>query len=126
MRFAEPVKRKAAWALIRVYAALDGQQNFRCALNLIDDRPVETPNETHRIGTSRVEGRLIVQSQKWHLAMGKLFRQRRLARLPGPCDEHDSRVRQGFSHTLLDEPGIHGWPSDHGMGVAANCNCDGG
>lgn len=39
-------QKEAAWALIRIHAALDGQQNFRCALNLIDDRPVETPNET--------------------------------------------------------------------------------
>jgi hypothetical protein len=95
---------------------LDGQQNFRCALNLIDDCPVETPNETHGIGTSRVEGRLIIQSQKGHLAMGKLFRQRSLARLPRPGDEYDARVRQSFSHALFDESGIHGWPCDHRMG----------
>lgn len=107
-------QKEAAWALIRVYAALDGEQNFRCALNLIDHRPVETPHETHRIRTGRIEGRLIVQSQKGHLTMGELFRQRSLARLPRPCDQHYARIRESFSHTLFDEPGIHEGSSDHG------------
>src|SRR5579875_3426666 len=53
-------------------ALRERQQNFRRALNLSDDRTVETPNGTHRIGPSRVEGRLIIQSRKGHLAIGKL------------------------------------------------------
>ena len=79
-------QKKAAWALVRGYAALDGQQNLRRALIFIDDCPIETPNEAHRIGPRRVEGCLIVQGQKGHRAIGELFRQCRLARLPRPCD----------------------------------------
>ena len=107
-------QKKAAWALVRVYAALDGQQNLRRALNFIDDCPIETSNEAHRIGPRRVEGRLIVQGQKGPLAIGELFRQCRLARLLRPCDQHHARIRQGFLHRLLDEPGRHEGLSNHG------------
>ena len=92
---------------VGVDGGLDRQDEVGRALNLVDDRPVETANETHGIGGRGVEGSGVVKGDEGDGVCRDPLSQGSLAGLPGAAQQHDSGVPQGLPHPPFDKSRIH-------------------
>ena len=102
-----PGQQEPAGARVSVHSGLDCQDKLRRTLDLVDDRPVETANETNGIGRRSVEHGGIVERDERDIVARDPLRQRGLAGLPGAGQQHDPGIRQGFPDPFFDMARVH-------------------
>ena len=100
-------EQEPAGARVGVDGGLDGQYEARRALNLVDDRPIETANETDGIVRCGVQDGGVVERMERRGVARNPPRQRGLARLTGSTEQDDPGVRQGLPDPPLEKAGIH-------------------
>ena len=110
-------EQKPARTIVLIDGLLDGQEQVRCALDLVDDRFVQTPDESGRIGLGSREDRLIVERDVGPVAVPHLFDERGLA---GPARSHDQDhrgIRKGFLGPPLYKSLKHVFPESRTIGT---------
>ena len=98
---------KPARTIILVDRLLDRQKQVGSALDLVDDGPVEAPDETGRIGLGSLEDGLIVERDIVSTGFPHLLDERGLAGPARSYDQHHGRIRKGFLRPALYKPFEH-------------------
>ena len=115
-------QQEAAGAIVLVHGFLDRQQQIGRALDLIDDRLVQSANEAHRIGLCGVERRLVVEGDVGPPGLSHLPHQRRLAGAARADDQHHRGVRKGFLRPPLHKPLVHADSMSQKIGTMGHDN----
>src|SRR5690606_35919730 len=103
-------KEKPAWAIIFVDRLLDRQQQVGCALDLVDDRLVQAPDEASRVGLGSVQNRLVVECDIRPAGFAHFSDERRLPRPARSHDQDHGRIRQGLLRLALYKSFEHPGP----------------
>jgi hypothetical protein len=85
-------EQKTARPRVFIHTMLYRKQKVRATLHLIDDRPVESANECHRIALGGCQGRLAVKSEVRATSLREAFRERSFPRLPWAADCDNPRI----------------------------------
>ena len=105
---------EAAGAAVGIDALLDGEEHFGCALDLVDHGAVKTADEAHGVALRGGKGGGVVEGEKRATVGGEVLRERGLAGLPWPGEQHHPGVGQRGLDAALDEAGVHGGRRDEG------------
>ena len=103
-------EKKSPRPIILINGLLHREQELGNALDLVDDRQIEPPDEPTRIGLRGFEGRLIIQRDVATPGLRQISRKGRLSRPSGSDDQHHRGVRKGLLHPPLRKPRVHDAP----------------
>ena len=93
--------------MVFIHRLFDREQQIGRALDLIDDRPVQFANETHRVGLRGFECCLVVEGNVGTAGLSHFSHQRRLTGTARSDDQHHWSVQEGFLGPSFDKSLVH-------------------